>query len=289
MIQRERWQRQASVGWHGHHRGSRRLLLAFLAGALAMAMAACGPPPMQRPAPPDPKILVDVGEMPFDFLVHQEVRATFGDDKLVFQAVIQKQGRTLTIVTLAPDGSRAYLIEQTGMAVRSEKYVSRELPFSPMHILQDVHRCYFMKGEAGDANAIGAQTTRTRRMEEFIDEHYEGPRLVKRIFRDATPAASDGEVIASVEYKGGAETLLEQHVLYRNAKLNYLLDIRPLAYNRLEPPATDSAAGATEELPSDSSADDAGDSPEGAATDASAEDPSGSSTESSADGSSQNL
>ncbi|MCP4446851.1 MAG: DUF3261 domain-containing protein [Myxococcales bacterium] len=235
----------------GHRGGKllRVLLLLVVVSVSATTLFACGHPPARHPVAPDPQVLVDVSEIPGDFLVHQEVRAKFGSDNLVFQAVIQKQGTVLTIVTLAPDGSRAYLIEQSGKVVNSEKYVSRELPFSPIHILQDVHRCYFMAGDSLPSSSQGTGTTRTLRLAEYIDEDYRDQLLVRRVFRTVaaqTGSSSDaqdkqaGAVVATVEYTGPGENLLERPVVYRNQDLNYVLDIRPIAYSVLSPDGGDS-------------------------------------------------
>ena len=249
MIERDFMSRQARANdcLSCEHRDGIVLVL-LLAVCMSVTLLACGPPPAPRHPvpPPDPQVLVHVSELPGDFLAHQEVHATFGSNDLMFQAVVQKRGSVLTIVTLGPDGSRAYLIEQSGKVVRSEKYVSRELPFSPMHILQDVHRCYFMAGESLPSSADGTGSTRRLRLSEYIEDDYREQALVRRVFRsvlagDSSSSQEAGPTIATVEYSGSGDNLLERPVVYRNEELKYTLDIRPIAYSVLEPEAGDPA------------------------------------------------
>jgi hypothetical protein len=166
----------------------------------------------------DPALLVDVGNIGADFFLQQEVHATFDKRTLIFQAVLQKKGDKLTIVTLAPDGSRAYLIEQVGKKVHSEKFVSRELPFSPWHILLDVHRCYFGQPAGGP---------------DVYEDAANGGGLTERVVKRGPGGEKPGETIARIAYSGDSDQVLQRRVVYDNVQFGYRLEIRPMNFRLL--------------------------------------------------------
>ena len=77
---------------------------------------------------------------PGTFTLRQKLTATSPKGGGSFEAVLQKQPGTLTLVGLTPYGSRAFLLQQTKGDVSFTKYIPRELPFAPTFLLLDIHR-----------------------------------------------------------------------------------------------------------------------------------------------------
>lgn len=150
-------------------------------------------------APPGsyPGQLVEPSTIAGDFMIRQRVEGSYGERNVSFDAVVQKQGGTLMVLTLTPYGSRAFLVEQEGQEVRVEKFISRELPFDPRFILLDVQRV-FLKGLPDGPRDDGWH--RQRIDDEIVRERWEAGRLYERTYarRDRQPK---GSVI--VRYEGG--------------------------------------------------------------------------------------
>jgi hypothetical protein len=196
--------------------------------ALVLGATACGP---RRPPPPpteveDPALLVSSDELGRDFMVQQKVHATFGDRELVFQAVLQKSGGRLTIVALSLQGTRLFTLEQTGKTVRFERYTARELPFSPWHILVDIHRSYFRRGPAPPLT--GRRTVRFG--QEVMRETWRDGTLTERTFERPAARAS-GRI--TIRYGAGGGELLERPMRYHDGALGYTLVVTPIRFQRL--------------------------------------------------------
>jgi hypothetical protein len=201
----------------------------FAAAVTIAALVACGA--RQRglgEAVEDPRLLVASEEIRPDFSLHQRVHATFRDRELVFQAIIQTAGGKLTIVALTPQGTRAFVLEQTGKRVTFERHVSRDLPFSPWHILTDVHRTYF-RGAAGP-RPDGEHTV--DHGIEVMRETWQGGVLRTRSF---TPHGKDDPVV-TIRYGGSGVSLPQRPVTYRHHELGYTLRVTPVRFKLLTPP-----------------------------------------------------
>jgi hypothetical protein len=179
-----------------------------------------------------PGTLVDIGKVPRDFLMRQKLQGAWQDQKFSFEAVIQAQGGKLTVIALTPFGTKAFLLEQTGMDVSFEKFVDREMPFPPEYILQDIHRAFLYDAELpwGVAGADGANEADVH--DEHVVDQYEGGRLVSRTFArvDGYPA---GEITVAYDDDGMVEGKPPKHILFRNGWFGYELKIKTVDYRPL--------------------------------------------------------
>jgi hypothetical protein len=116
---------------------------------LGLTLASCGPPRPERPEAniEDPSLLVSTDDMGADVSVEQTVTATHRGRHLTFRAVIQKHADSLTVVAFTAQGQRAFVLTQKQKQVQFEQQSGPELPFSPWHILLDIHRIYFYSPE----------------------------------------------------------------------------------------------------------------------------------------------
>jgi hypothetical protein len=162
-----------------------------------------------------------------------------------FDAAVQKRGARLTVIGLAPWGSRAFTLVQEGKVVTFTKELDEELPFPPEAILQDLHRTWF-KGWTGAPRPDGTHTD-TAPDGETITERWEGGRLLERRFtrRDApgptdrrrasgARAASTAEIV--VTYGEGLADLgaPPRKAVLDNGWFGYRLEVETLEARRLE-------------------------------------------------------
>jgi hypothetical protein len=183
-------------------------------------LVACGPPRRPPAAALDvdhPSLLVASQEIRPDFVLQQKVAARFGERRVVFQAVIQAARGRLTVIALSLQGTRVFTLEQTGRQVSFQRHTRSELPFSPRHILVDIHRAYF-RGP-GDSPR------------ERVRDREEGGVLVERIVE----LVGAGEERIRIRYGQGGARLLERPVRYHNGYLGYTLEVTPVSFKLLEP------------------------------------------------------
>lgn len=109
--------------------------------ALALTLASCAAhrPPLRA----YPGTLRRTSEIPGAFLMRQRVVAHYPGRDLSFDAVLQKQGDTLTLLGLTPFGTRAFVMQQRGVEVTFHATLPMELPFPPRNMLLDIHRTFF--------------------------------------------------------------------------------------------------------------------------------------------------
>ncbi len=211
-----------------------------LALALALALAACASP---RPAGPPAEYvgaLVPTGDIRGAFLARQHVSAHYpGGHDVEFDAVMQKQGDTLTLLGMTPFGTRAFLLQQRGTEVSFTSYLPRELPFPPRYMLLDIHRTFFIG--LGAPPAADGERRGTRDGEEIV-ERWQAGRLMERRFRrlDGRPA---GDIV--VRYGDGMQGHAPPRVIeFRNGWFGYTLSIETTAHQTLPDRAPDADAGA---------------------------------------------
>ncbi len=207
----------------------------FVASCLA-ASVACGrptPPPLPPTTGP-----VYEGQLrapsayPGTFLDEQTVKASFGDRSVGFSAVVQKRDDELLLLGRTPFGSRAFLLKQTGTELTFEKYVDRELPFSPRYMLLDVHRTLLRAlpitpGETPpDGERSGAIDG------ELVTERWQNGKLVQKRFRveSGTPT---GEIV--IVYEGGMAPgqAPPRKISYDNGWFGYRLEITTERHQQL--------------------------------------------------------
>lgn len=192
---------------------------------LGFLLVACGPPPPPAAAldVADDNLLVPSEAITPDFIVHQRVHASFGERKMVFQAVIQKAEGRLTIVALTLQGTRLFTLEQSGTTVRFERYTKSELPFSPRHILVDIHRSYFRSLASPPASGRRVASSGG----ELLRETWRRGQLVERTIEIIE--AKRPERI-TIRYGAGGASLLERSIRYHNGYLDYTLVVTPLRF-----------------------------------------------------------
>lgn len=193
---------------------------------LATILAGCATGPQRPPLTEDayPGALVDSRALPDGLFLRQRIDAHFGSRTLSFSAVLQVDGGTLSLLALTPYGTRAFLIEQDGQAVRFTRYVDRELPFPPRFILVDVHRALF----AGLGHAPPARDgERTyERDGERVSERWHGGALLERRFErlDGKPSGT-----IRITYRPGlAPNAQPMRIEIDNAWFGYQLTIQTL-------------------------------------------------------------
>lgn len=155
--------------------------------------------------------------------------------EVAFDAAVQKRGARLTVIGLAPWGSRAFTLIQEGREVTFTKELDEELPFAPEAILQDLHRAWF-KGWTGALKADGTHTTQAPDGE-TITERWSGGRLLERSFaRDEAPGPNGPDARIVVTYGDGLADLgaPPRSAVLENGWFRYRLEVETLEARPLE-------------------------------------------------------
>lgn len=201
---------------------------------IACASLACRPnpggtEPAAGDANPAASIpLLDPSAVPGDFMLRQHIEGEYGERRVAFEAIVQKQDNTLLVLTLTPYGSRAFAITQTGQDVKVEKFISRDLPFDPRFILLDVQRVFLM-GLPDAPRDDGWHRGRARG--ELIRERWEGGKLFERRYR-RRDRNTKGDII--VEYAGGyAPGERPPSITLKNEPFGYALRLETSDYQPL--------------------------------------------------------
>ncbi len=212
--------------------------------ALAAALAVLGACAPARRAPPHftdadyPGTLQPAAALPRDVLWQQRVTASWGDEApRGFDAALQRQGRTLTLIGLTPLGSTGFVVRLDGDAITFSNDTGEDLPFPPRFILLDVERVFFpwLPAAAGDA-ARGTDAARETVVgDELVVEVVVGGRLAERRFTrlDGKPAGT-----ITVRYAWDrADWLAPTRAVLDNGWFGYRLTIDTLAETLLPPAA----------------------------------------------------
>ncbi len=199
-------------------------LVALLAAGCAHRETA---PPRAPVTPPTAAELPPPDAIPGAFAVRQKLTATSPKGGGSFEAVLQKQPGTLTLVGLTPYGSRAFLLVQTKGDVQFTKYIPRELPFAPTFLLLDIHRA--LATWLGPPPASGERSGQVG--DETIRERWLDGRLVERTFV-STKTNPPGTI--TISYAGpsgpGAASTIPTHITLKNARMDYRVDIETVPF-----------------------------------------------------------
>jgi hypothetical protein len=158
--------------------------------------------------------LVTTDEIPGNFLMRQQIDFRYGEQSGSFEAVVQKHCEELTVIGFTPFGTRAFSIRQRGIEVSVESRLPGGWPFSPRHVLLDIHRSYFVPISENPPQEGTRETSHGR---ETILESWSAGRLVERRYQP-------GSIV--VTYVGGA-TAREpaRRVRLHNERHGYDLDV----------------------------------------------------------------
>ncbi len=193
--------------------------------------AARSPPTLMVDYPGE---LTSPSDHPGAFVRRQQITARYGNEVRSFEAVLQKQDDTLTLIGLLPFG-KAFVLEQRGREVSFQSFLPRDPPFPPRFVLQDIHRTYF--GGIGDGVLSDGEHAIDRNGE-HLREVWSGGRLLERHFArlDGQPP---GEIV--IRYDGGmAPGLSPKRLVLDNGWFAYQLTIEtvseePLLRNGVSP------------------------------------------------------
>jgi hypothetical protein len=182
-------------------------------------------PPAQGPPPPTAAELPPPDSIPGTFALRQKLTATSPKGGGSFEAVLQKQPGTLTLLGLTPYGSRAFLLQQTKGDVQFTKYVPRELPFAPTFLLLDIHRV--LATWLGPPLATGDRSGQVG--DEAIHERWQDGKLIERTFTSTGTRAQPPGTI-TITYAGYGAANVASHITLRNARLDYRVDIETVPF-----------------------------------------------------------
>ncbi|MBL8730045.1 MAG: DUF3261 domain-containing protein [Planctomycetes bacterium] len=200
---------------------SRRLLLAGLLPAFAAACASAGAPAW---ADMDyPGTLQPATTLATDVLWQQRITAHWGEDgQRGFDAAVQKQGDTLTVLGLSPVGSVGFVMLLRGTAIELQNQSDQELPFPPRFILLDVQRTFY----PWLAPAAGPDGARTGIVgDERVQELWRDGRLLQRRFTrlDGRP---EGAITITYDWRDAEpQRLAPRHTVLDNGWFGYRLTV----------------------------------------------------------------
>jgi len=184
------------------------------------------PPPTPPVAPPTAAELPPPDGIPGTFAVRQKLTATSPKGGGSFEAVLQKQPGTLTLVGLTPYGSRAFLLVQTKGDVQFTKYIPRELPFAPTFLLLDIHRA--LATWLGPPPASGERSGQVG--DETIRERWQDGKLVERTFVSAKANPPGTITISYAAQSAPGAASIATHITLKNARMDYRVDIETVPF-----------------------------------------------------------
>jgi hypothetical protein len=159
---------------------------AAAATAIVVALAlACATAPRRPPDLSDvdyPGLLRPASVLGPDVLWQQRVTVAWSrDEARGFDAAIQKQGDTLTVIGLSPLGTAGFVILRRGEELEYRNESGEELPVPPRFILLDIQRAFFpWLAETGAPRADGEHAGVMG--DERVVEVVAGGRLLERRF-----------------------------------------------------------------------------------------------------------
>lgn len=133
-----------------------------------------------------------------DVMWQQRVTARWGDGiERGFEAAVQKQGDTLTVIGLSPLGQAGFVLTQDSAGVRFENRTDMQLPFPPRFVLLDVQRMFF-PWLPDSASAADGEHSAVIDGEQVVEIRSEGRLRERRFSRcDGIPA---GEIVVRYEW-----------------------------------------------------------------------------------------
>lgn len=152
-------------------------------------LAACAAPQRRTFTDADyPGTLLAPAALGVELVWQQRVTAHWGDgEQRGFDAAIQRQGDTLTVIGLSPLGQPGFVVTLQDGQVALTNQTDMEVPFPPRFVLLDVQRTFWpwLAGPTGGEREAVVAGERVR-------ERHVGGRLVERTFTrlDGQPAGT---------------------------------------------------------------------------------------------------
>lgn len=158
-----------------------------------------------------------------DLLWQQRVTASWGDgEERGFDAAVQKQGATLTVIGMSPLGQAGFVMVQGPTGVTFENHTDMHLPFPARFVLLDVQRTFFPWLSASAVPSDGERCETVAG--EQVVEQYSGGRLVERRFTrlDGKPA---GTIVVRYEWGEDAGRLAPRRAVLDNGWFGYRMTV----------------------------------------------------------------
>lgn len=198
-----------------------------LAFTLSLCLLACGG---ARPKPESavPQyalagILIPTDEIQAPpFVVEQKITGSFQGDQVSIDCVVQFKDKKLTVLGLTPFGTRAFSIEQTGVEVKFEKYVDRDMPVQPEMVLYDIHRVFFRGLPPGQSQGQDHS--------DLVTELHSGDYVIERRFQNMEGPTN----LVVLTFDGPPAPVVAPHVHVANTAFGYALDIENSEQKQLD-------------------------------------------------------
>jgi hypothetical protein len=207
-----------------------RLPIRLAQAALLLSLAACTsprPPPSDALFHDDSAVLVSTNLLATrPFTVVQRVRGKQGTADVAFECVVQLSQHKLTVTGMTPYSTRAFVVEQDGVAVQSRGFTLRDVPFEPVQVLYDIHRVFFRGLSA-------PQTDGTHELldhGEVVRELWQDGHVVQRSFH----ALDTFSRLLMLEFEGAPAPVIAPRVRLTNLHYGYSLEIENVEQQRLD-------------------------------------------------------
>jgi hypothetical protein len=197
---------------------------------LSLTLLACGPKKApDNPVPPYALrgVLLPTNQLSPPFTVQQRIHGKYVGHDSTIDCVVQLQNGKLTVVGLTPFGTRAFVIEQTGLDVHFEKFVDRDLPVQPEAVLYDIHRVFFRALPPRQSDGVSEGQDNG----DVVHERWKDGHIVERRFESLEGPVNN---LVVVSFEGAPAPVIAPRVRIANAAYAYALEIenteqRPLA------------------------------------------------------------
>jgi hypothetical protein len=194
--------------------------------AFVLLLAACSHKPAPPPAVPQfglAGVLIPTDQIQSPpFVVEQRIKGTYRGGEVGLDCVVQFKDKKLTVLGLTPFGTRAFSIEQTGTAVKFEKYVERDLPVQPEMVLYDIHRVFF--------RGLPPDVSQGQNYSDQVTELRSGDYVVERRFQNMEGPTN----LVVISFDGPPAPIVAPHVKIANTAFAYAVEIENTQQKSLE-------------------------------------------------------
>ena len=208
-----------------------RTACAVLLALGALTVAACCPAPRPDKLPDNayPGTLRAPSDLGTQVMLRQKVTAKWGKSQArSFEAVLQVQGDTMTVLGLSPMGQMGFAITLKDGKIDFQNRSGMDLPFPPRFILLDVQRAFWpWLGPAPTADGERAGEAPG----EKVTETWADGRLRRRTFRRSNNEPPGAIVVTYEGWKDSAQA--PDKVILDNRWFGYVLTVETYEQQRL--------------------------------------------------------